>query len=119
MSPVKRVAYFYLFFIIFILFIIILNIYLSNKMFNKEINFVVASTKITPAKRLHLYNKDGESLGTHGYGFYSHDDVREGDSIVKAKKSKVMFVYRKNEIGDYYVNLGVIPNDFLVDMFSF
>ena len=92
------------FFVVVISLTLIFHVCFLNDDYDKNVNFIVAKRDVRINGYCTLYDKDQNKMPIQSHTFYK-SEIYIGDSIVKAKKSMFLFVYRKKNPTDlkYYI----------------
>ncbi|TKC06370.1 hypothetical protein FA047_13755 [Pedobacter frigoris] len=86
----------------FIVFFTIANTFVnSRKEFIEGYYFVINKIRVTPTKRLILYNKEGKEFLFWNYSIMLEERLSVGDSVFKAPCSEFLYLYKKNNKGEY------------------
>jgi len=69
-------------------------------------NFVISKIEITPTSTLEFYNNK-EKIVLWNFIIPENEGVEVGDLLYKEKCSKYLYIYKKNDKGEYVVHLKV------------
>lgn len=87
----------------------LITLYNSKKEYQGEYSFVVSRVEITPTKTVELYDMKQRKIGFWSYTIMADARVNEADSVYKAPCSKFLFVFKKNNRGEYKQYLTIAP----------
>lgn len=74
-----------------------------------DYNFTITKLEITPTKRLIFYDNEKE-VSLWNYIVSANTGVDVGDKLIKGKCSKYLYIYKKNDQGEYFLHLKVKPS---------
>jgi hypothetical protein len=88
---------------------ILTSLYNSKKEYQGEYSFVVSRLEITQTRTLMLYDMKKKKIGLWNYVIMADAGVSEADSVYKAPCSRFLFVFKKNNKGEYKQYLKIDP----------
>jgi len=88
--------------IVLVLVFTILNTFIhSRKEFISGYDFEISKIGITPTKNLKFYDMEGKEVSFWNYSVTANENISVGDSIHKAPCSEFLYIYKRNNKGDY------------------
>jgi hypothetical protein len=88
----------------------LITFYNSKKEYQGEYSFVVSRVEISATKTLELYDMKRRKISFWNYAIMSDARVSEADSVYKAPFSRFLFVFKKNNKGEYKQYLTIAPS---------
>lgn len=90
-----------LIFLVVVAFLLVRQFLDAGKEFKSSYDFIIEKIEVTPTKKLILYDSIGVEFFSVNYSIVENDNIEIGDSISKQSCSKLLYVYKKNDKGDY------------------
>ena len=81
----------------------------SRNEYHKKYDFIISKVSITPTRQLEFYDTTGEKVSLWNYTVMDYEGVSKGDSIFKDKCSFFLYVYKKNNRGEFKEYLRIRP----------
>lgn len=96
----------------------------SRNEYHKKYDFIISKVSITPTRQLEFYDTTGEKVSLWNYTVMDYEGVSKGDSIFKDKCSFFLYVYKKNNRGEFkeYLRIrptGLFPHSMFCEKWSY
>lgn len=90
---------------------VIINTFIHCKReFISGYNFKISKICISPTKRMIFYDTKDREISFWNYTVMDYEDVSVGDSICKTPCSEFLYIYRKDDKGEYREHIKVTPS---------